>query len=159
MLGPKKYAGKNLNSHRHVHTNRKVKYSDFDTFSMLQQSSQRTTAASAAKSSGGIKSSYHRHSKAAVNGAQNNNNNNNNSGGGSEQMLIGSKASNKNGGHMLSDQMDTNSFNSAGFVSSGQLNAIPLPSETTTSHKTFWRGHRVNHPAVGGGNNSAKKQY
>ena len=156
MLGPKKYAGKNLNSHRHVHTNRKVKYSDFDTFSMLQQSSQRTTAASAAKSSGGIKSSYHRHSKAAVNGAQNNNNN---SGVGSEQMLIGSKASNKNGGHMLSDQMDTNSFNSAGFVSSGQLNAIPLPSETTTSHKTFWRGHRVNHPAVGGGNNSAKKQY
>ena len=35
MVGPKKYMGKNANPQLHQHTNKKVCYADFDTFSMI----------------------------------------------------------------------------------------------------------------------------
>ena len=63
MMGPKKFVGKKPNQQIHLHTSKKINYTDFDTFSRVMSSknnvsSQLTASASQSKYMRSVKSNF-----------------------------------------------------------------------------------------------------
>lgn len=92
-VGPKKFVGKTPNSQVHQHTNKKMNFTDFDTMSLVQSVKTRATTTANSK----LRSRFSATSAARRQRDEN--------------------------GKVFSEQMDTNSYNSANFVSSSMLNS------------------------------------
>jgi len=129
-VGPKKFVGKKSNPQIHQHTNKKLQYTDFDTFSLIQRSSKAQSMQTAAHSkatsgttSGGVHGlkSYMSGSSVARKQRRDNNNNNDDSETKNADIKPVDMLS-KNGGNLLSDQLETGSFDSNGVISTGLLN-------------------------------------
>ena len=122
MMGPKKFIGMKPNQQIHQHTSKKVQYTDFDTYSRVMSSkntfSQQLTASGSQSKHGGIRSvksnvirNIDEHSPESNNYGQSMDNRSN-------RMVSG----------VLSDQMDSTSFNSIGFKSGSLLGLTTIHS-------------------------------
>ena len=113
-VGPKKFVGKKPNPQIHQHSNKRTNFTEFDTLSMVQ--SQKTGLTS--KPNKGLRSTFSGTSRTR----QLRDDNEAAMASNADDLMKRVDTSSKCGGNLLSEQMETNSFTSAGFISQGQLN-------------------------------------